>query len=207
MRKDINFKNIILKNCNRLRGKSNDDLINSRKNKESNLNMVSKKINYSSIGQNNILDSNSNISIDLDTNFKKTNDIKRKFFLDLNFDKNEQKSNAETERTRGNIIINNNINKIKMIKVNQNKNININCNYPGNIMRKENNIENNNWRKNTNEIKFYNKDIKQLITDLKENNNLNNERKQPNCKRANSIRKIMNSLYYNFISLLLFLQF
>ena len=196
MRKDINFKNIIRKNCNRLRGKSSDDVIISRKIQEPNLERVTKKINYDRINKNHLLDSPSNITIDLDSNLMKQNNIKRKFFLDFNFDKSEPQSNAETERSRENITINNNINKIKIIKVNQKKNININCNYQGNIKRKENKNENKYLRQNTKEIKFYNKDIKQLISNLKENH-INNKSK-PNWKRSNSIRKIMNSLYYNY---------
>ena len=127
----------------------------------------------------------------------KQNRTKRKFFLDLNFDKDEQTSFAETERKRENIFIKNSIDKPQIIRVNQNKTMNINSNNIRNILRKEKIIENKYPINNNDGPNIHNSEIKQIITDLKEDKNNTNIKKKVNMKRYNSIRKIMNNLYYN----------
>ena len=198
MRKDMHFKNIIIKNSCRLRQKSNDDC-NSRgiKEKEPELRILRRRIKYNRIEKNNFNKSIDNISIDLNSNFMKQNRSKRKFFLDLNFDKDEQTSFAETERKRENIFIKNSIDKPQIIRVNQNKTMNINSNNIGNIIRKEKIIENKYPINNNDGPNIHNSEIKQIITDLKEDKNNTNNKKKVNMKRYNSIRKIMNNLYYN----------
>ena len=202
MKKDINFRNTILKNSKRLREKSNDDHINSKGIEESNFDRSAEKIFYKKIEKNKIIDSKINISIDFNSNISKKNNIRRKFFLDLNFDKTEEHSNPDTERTKDNINADEAINKLTIIKVNQNKNIKINLDNKENNIRKDNNqIEFENMRKNTNEVKpFYSRYIKQIFSDTKENQNLSNIKRKAIRKRSNSIRRIMNSLYYNSYS-------
>ena len=202
MKKDINFRNTILKNSKRLREKSNDDHINSKAIRESNFDRSAEKIFYKKIEKNKIIDSKINISIDFNSNITKKNNIRKKFFLDLNFDKTEEHSNPDTERTKDNINADEAINKLTIIKVNQNKNIKINLDNKENNIRKDNNqIEFENMRKNTNEVKpFYSRYIKQIFSDTKENQNLSNIKRKAIRKRSNSIRRIMNSLYYNSYS-------
>ena len=79
----------------------------------------------------------------------------------MNFDKTEEHSNPDTERTKDNINADEAINKLTIIKVNQNKNIKINLDSKENNIRKDNNqIEFENMRKNTNEVKpFYSRYI------------------------------------------------
>ena len=201
-KKDINFRNTILKNSKRLREKSNDDHINSKGIEESNYDRSAEKIFYKKIEKNKIIDSKINISIDFNSNITKKNNIRRKFFLDLNFEKTEEHSNPDTERTKDNINADETINKLTIIKVNQNKNIKINLDNKENNIRKDNNqIEFENMRKNTNEVKpFYSRYIKQIFSDTKENQNLSNIKRKAIRKRSNSIRRIMNSLYYNSYS-------
>ena len=201
MKRDINFRNTILKNSKRLREKSIDDLNNSKGIEESNFGRSAEKIYYKKIEKNKILDSKVNISIDFNSNIIKKNNIRRKFFLNLNLYKTEEHSHPDTEKTRDNINADENINKLTMIKVNQNKNIKINFDNQENSRRKDNQIEFENIRKNTNEIKpFYSRYIKQLFSETKENQNLSNIKRSANRKRSNSIRRIMNSLYYNSYS-------
>ena len=198
MRKDINFRNIIIKNSCRLRQKSNDDCTSRYlKEPESEMRILKRKIKYQRITKNIFNDSNDTKSIDLNSNFMKQNRLKRNFFLDFNFDKDEQNSNAETERVRENISIKNIINKPQIIRVNQNKSISNNNDFIGNIERKDKIIENDNFRKNIKDNNFTNNNIKQFITNLKESENNLNIKRKVNMKRHNSIRKIMSSLYYN----------
>lgn len=201
MKRDINFRNTILKNSKRLREKSIDALNNSKGIEESNFGRSAEKIYYKKIEKNKILDSKVNISIDFNSNITKKTNIRRKFFLDLNLDKTEEHSNPDTERTRDNINADETINKLKIIKVNQNKNIKNNFDNQENNIRKDNKIEFENMRKNTNEVKpFYSRYIKQIFSEAKENQNLSNIKRSANRKRSNSIRRIMNSLYYNSYS-------
>ena len=198
MKKDINFRNIILKNSKRLREISKDELINSKRIKESNFSRNAEKINYKKIEKNKIFNSKINMSLDLSTNKMKKNNIRRNFFLDLNLDKSESHSNADTERTRENINVDETINKLKIIKVKKNKNIKKDLDYLEKNIKKDNKIEFENMRKNIDEAKpFYDRNIKQLFSDLKGNQNLSKIKRNANRKRSNSIRKIMNSLYYN----------
>ena len=207
MRKDINFKNIIIKNSCRLRQKSNDDYINYKRYKEAKNNKINILTNYQKVDDNKFLDSNDNISLDMNNNIisNKNNNNNRKFthsrimknmFYNLDIDKIEQKTSAETERIKENIIPHDSFNKYQKIKVNQNKNIKIDFDYIGN-----NNIDNineNDSIKNNNiDNKFHNDNIKELINDLKVKKIVIDKKRKMNWKRSNSIRKIMNSLYYN----------
>ena len=85
MKKDINFRNTILKNSKRLREKSNDDHINSKAIEESNFDRSAEKIFYKKIEKNKIIDSKINISIDFNSNITKKNNIRRKFFFRFEF--------------------------------------------------------------------------------------------------------------------------
>ena len=136
----------------------------------------------------------------------KNNDNNRKFthlrkiknmlsYLDL--DKIDQKTSAETERIKENLIPHDLFNKFQKIKVNQNKNIKIDFDNIGNNNNIDNINENDSIRKNTFNIKFHNDDIKELINDLKVKKIVIDKKRKMNWKRSNSIRKIMNSLYYS----------
>ena len=207
MRKDINFKNIIIKNSYRLRQKSNDDYLNYKRYKETKNSKINRITNYKKVDDNKFLDSNDNISLDMNNNIisNKNNNNNRKFthsrimknmFYNLDIDKIDQKTSAETERIKENIIPHDSFNKYQKIKVNQNKNIKIDIDYIGN-----NNIDNineNDSIKNNNiDNKFHNDNIKELINDLKVKKIVIDKKRKMNWKRSNSIRKIMNSLYYN----------
>ena len=207
MKMDLNFRNIILKNCSRLRQKSNDDYINSKKNTESNINNSTQITNYKKIEDNKFLDSNDNISVDMNANlFGKNNDDKKnskkilkKFFynLDLNKIGIEHKSGAETERLRKNLNIDDSFNKFRRIRVNQLKNIEI----VNNNSKYETNFEKNFWdlskRKNTLDVKLSDNSIKEINNNSYEKHSIINKKRKNVWKRSNSIRKIMNSLYFN----------
>ena len=62
----------------------------------------------------------------------------KNMFYNLDIDKIDQKTSAETERIKENIIPHDSFNKYQKIKVNQNKNIKIDFDYIGN----NNNIDN-----------------------------------------------------------------
>ena len=197
MKKDKNFKNIILKNCCRLRQKSTDSH-NSRALTESNLEQIQRKTNYNKIQKNNFIESNDNISIESIPNVNKKYSIKRKFFLDFNCDK-KPPSNVEKEIIKENKIINKSINDIKKIRVNQIKIKTINGVDTVNNIKTENNFERKIMRKNTNDVEFYynNSNIKKLINDLKDNKNNTERKRSPNWKRSDSIGKIMKTFFYS----------
>ena len=194
IRKDLLFKNIIIKNSCRLRQKSNDDYANSKI--LTDLEPVRRKIKYIKKEKNDLLESNDNISVDLNTNLVQNNHIKKRFYLNFNFGNKEQKPKIVTERIIENKIEENIFNKIKIIKVNQTKKIPINHDYSSELTKTEYNLYENNNKGNNNNFKYNNDDIKNSIADLKKNLNTNGQRKI-NWKRSNSISKIMNSLYYN----------
>ena len=208
MRKDINFKNIIIKNSCRLRQKSNDDYINYKRYKEAKNNKINILTNYQKVDDNKFLDSNDNISLDMNNNIisNKNNNNNRKFthsrimknmFYNLDIDKIDQKTSAETERIKENIIPHDSFNKYQKIKVNQNKNIKIDFDYIGNNNNIDNINENDSIKNNNIDNKFHNDNIKELINDLKVKKIVIDKKRKMNWKRSNSIRKIMNSLYYN----------
>ena len=206
MRKDIKFKNIIIKNACRLRQKSNDDYLNSKRYKETKINKINRITNYKKVDDNKFLDSNDNISIDMNMNLitKKNNDNNRKnthskiiknMFYNLDLDKIDQKTSAETERIKDNIIPHDSFNKFQKIKVNQHKNLKIDVDNVGNNKNIVN--KNESFRRNTFDVKLHKNDIKELINDLKVKKIVINKKSKMNWKRSNSIRKIMNSLYYS----------
>ena len=209
MRKDINFKNIIIKNSCRLRQKSNDDYLNYKRYKETKNNKINRITNYTKVDDNKFLDSNDNISIDMNINLisNKNNDnnnrkytqlkIIKNMFFNLDSDKIDQKTSAETERIKENFIPHDSFNKFQKIKVNQNKNIKIDLDNIGNNKNICYTNENDSIRKNTFEVKLRNDDIKELINDLKVKKIVIDKKKKMNWKRSNSIRKIMSSLYYS----------
>ena len=208
MRKDIKFKNIIIKNACRLRQKSNDDYLNSKRYKETKINKINRITNYKKVDDNKFLDSNDNISIDMNMNLitKKNNDNNRKnthskiiknMFYNLDLDKIDQKTSAETERIKDTIIPHDSFNKFQKIKVNQHKNLKIDVDNVGNNKNIGIRNENESLRRKTFDVKLHNNDIKELINDLKVKKIVINKKSKMNWKRSNSIRKIMNSLYYS----------
>ena len=205
-RTDKNFKNTILKNCSRLRQRSTDDHYTNRNNTvQPKLNNIRRIRNYqklNSLKENfyNTKDINNNskdnISIDMNINNedkKRKKDIRtniRKAFLkDINnLESNENNENKEKDKNDSFI----EVNKIKEKSIEKNDNKKYN-----NIGNNRNNTENHRNRllvkKNHNIIKSETNDgIKELFIDIKENNFT-----KSNYKRSNSIRRIMNSLYYN----------
>ena len=206
MRKDAHFKNIIIKNSCRLRQKSNDDYLNSKRYKDSHNSKINRITNYKKIDNSKLLDSNDNISIDMSNSiFPKNNNVNniRKFaqskiiknmFYNLD-DKVDQKTSAETEIVKDNIILFEN--KFPKIKVNQHKTLKIDLDNITNNKNTESIRENDSIRNNTYDVKFHNDDIKELINDLKVKKIVINKKRRMNWKRSNSIRRIMNSLYYS----------
>ena len=205
-RTDKNFKNTILKNCSRLRQRSTDDHYTNRNNTvQPKLNNIRRIRNYqklNSLKENfyNTKDINNNskdnISIDMNINNEdkkrkkdtRTN-IRKAFLKDINnLESNENNENKEKDKNDSFI----EVNKIKEKSIEKNDNKKYN-----NIGNNRNNTENHRNRllvkKNHNIIKSETNDgIKELFIDIKENNF-----NKSNYKRSNSIRRIMNSLYYN----------
>ena len=205
-RTDKNFKNTILKNCSRLRQRSTDDHYTNRNNTvQPKLNNIRRIRNYqklNSLKENfyNTKDINNNskdnISIDMNINNEdkkrkkdtRTN-IRKAFLKDINnLESNENNENKEKDKNDSFI----EVNKIKEKSIEKNDNKKYN-----NIGNNRNNTENHRNRllvkKNHNIIKSETNDgIKELFIDIKENNFT-----KSNYKRSNSIRRIMNSLYYN----------
>ena len=205
-RTDKNFKNTILKNCSRLRQRSTDDHYTNRNNTvQPKLNNIRRIRNYqklNSLKENfyNTKDINNNskdnISIDMNINNEdkkrkkdtRTN-IRKAFLKDIN-NLESKENNENKEKDKNDSFIEVNKIKEKSIEKNDNKKYN-------NIGNNRNNTENHRNRllvkKNHNIIKSETNDgIKELFIDIKENNFT-----KSNYKRSNSIRRIMNSLYYN----------
>ena len=195
---DKHFKNTILKNCSRLRQRSTDDHYANRNNtihpKISNIKRITnyKKINSLNDNYLNSRDINNNskdnISVDFNSNAPESrsrkifrSNIRKAFFNDMNVenkDHDEKRRNFEQKDKNDSFI---EVNRYKSKdKNNKEKN--------ENNEDKNNNIDNNNIIKNET-----NDGIKELIIDIKENNNMTKN----NYKRSNSIRRIMNSLYYH----------
>ena len=205
---DKNFKKTVIKNCSRLRQRSTDDHYTNRnktiQHKISNIKRITnfKKINslkenlhnskeISNISKDNL----DNLSIDMNMNIpEKRNqkiirsNIRKAFFIDFNCE--NKKENTSKFEKNSSII---EVNKNKMIEKNsiiENiKNI-----------KAENNNESNNIKKlslKKNNLSKYDTNngvgIKELVIDIKDNNNFT----KGNSKRSNSIRRIMNSLYYH----------
>ena len=218
---DKNFKNTILKNCSRLRQKSTDDHYSNRNNTiQPKLNNIRRITNYKKINNlnENFLKSNNinnnskdNISIEKKNDsvekrrkFNNRTSIKRAFFMDFNNktkEKNEiNEKNVNLDKEEKNDEFNEiNKNKINEKNINQKDEKNENENKEKIIIENKN-IENNEKRRNRLQIKNNhdttksdaNGGIQELIIDMKENNI-----KKDNIKRSNSIRRIMNSLYYH----------
>ena len=226
-RTDKNFKNTILKNCSRLRQRSTDDHYTNRHNTlQPTINNL-KKINNirkrNSVNENTIEHkeikniSKEKTSIDKNINIIEKNN-KRNFHSNIrkaifNYDTNkkiekEQNLKQKNENDQNNVINKNknnenenrnekNINNENENKLNINENNNKNDNLT--IIDKINHFESKNKRnkltvnKNTITRSDTSEGIKELFIDLKDNNNCT----KINYKRSNSIRRIMNSLYYH----------
>ena len=226
-RTDKNFKNKILKNCSRLRQRSTDDHYTNRHNTlQPTINNL-KKINNirkrNSVNENTIEHkeikniSKEKTSIDKNINIIEKNN-KRNFHSNIrkaifNYDTNkkiekEQNLKQKNENDQNNVINKNknnenengnekNINNENENKLNINENNNKNENLT--IIDKINHFESKNKRnkltvnKNTITRSDTSEGIKELFIDLKDNNNCT----KINYKRSNSIRRIMNSLYYH----------
>ena len=186
---DKNFKNTIIKNCSRLRQRSTEDRFTNRNNSvQPRINNIKRITNYKKLNSlnENILNSketpnNSKENFSIDANINndekkrrrnlRTN-IRRAFLNEKNF---ETKENKEKDKNDSFIEVNKKEN-------NDNRNRNAENNRNRLLVKKKHNI----MKCETNE------GIKELIIDIKENNFT-----KGNYKRSNSIRRIMNSLYYN----------
>ena len=207
MRKDLKFKNIILKNCSRLRRESNDDYIkykkykHRRKNDDKLVNLT----NYKNYEINNLPETNNNISIKINYNLIQNNNYKQpnsNVVKKINFEKNVQESTSETERTNENNIYDD-IKKndiLENIKINEYKNIKVDSNNTRNNQKRKNIYEKYSNRKNTHDIKFHNNQIKNLIIDLKEKNSNNIKTRKSGMKRSSSVSKIIKYFYYDSYS-------
>ena len=226
-RTDKNFKNTIIKNCSRLRQRSTDDHYTNRHNslqpKINNIKRINNFRKRNSINENtieqkdvkNILKENISIDMNIDItekNSKRNNRSNiRKAFFNYNTNKKKEKEQDLKQKIENDsyIEIKENINKENENKNEQNNNyennlkINENINKSDNLniitklksfeLKKE--IQRNKLlsNKNTFTKNDTTEGIKELIIDLKDNNNYSKQ----NYKRSNSIRRIMNSLYYH----------
>lgn len=205
-RTDKNFKNTILKNCSRLRQRSTDDNITRPNKIAQKINNIKRISNYRKMNSlkidklenkkdiNNI--SKDNISIDLNLNVpeRKTkkilhSNIRKAFLMDFNSDKNKEKDkHKEKEKILNDMDNNDSFIKKNGIKVDsknkKNENSQTNINY----------IKSDSIRKTYNSKNDSNTGIQELIIDINENTN---SKGRIFTKRSNSIRKIMNSLYYH----------
>ena len=204
MRKDLKFKNIILKNCSRLRRESNDDYIkykkykHRRKNEDKLINLT----NYKNYEINNLPETNNNISFKINYNLIQNNNYKQpntSVEKKINFEKNVQESTSETERTNENNIYDD-IKKndiLENMKINEHKNIKVDCDNTRTNQKRKNIYEKYSNRKNTHDIKFHNNQIKNLIIDLKEKNSNNIKTRKSGMKRSSSVSKIIKYFYYD----------
>ena len=189
---DKNFKNTIIKNCSRLRQRSTEDRYVNRNNSvQPRINNIKRITNFKKINslKENFLNSKEtsnnskdNFSMDINANNdekrRKRNfhtNIRKAFLNDINFETKENKENKEKDKNDSFIEVNKREN-------NDNKNDNAKYNRNRLLVKKRHNI----MKNETNE------GIKELIIDIKENNFT-----KGNYKRSNSIRRIMNSLYYH----------
>ena len=215
---DKNFKNTILKNCSRLRQKSTDAHYSNRNNTiQPKLNNIRRITNYKNVNnlnenylRSNIINNRSkdNISIEINNNSleakRKKNIracIKKAFFMEFN---NKTKENNEINEKNNNLdkkekhdelneVNKNKINEKNIIQKNEHEN-------KENAINENKNIENNEKRRNRLQVKNNhntiksesNEGIQELIINMKENNFIKED-----IKRSNSIRRIMNSLYYH----------
>ena len=209
---DKNFKNTILKNCSRLRQRSTDDHYAIRNNtiqpRISNYKRITNYKKISSIKDNfleskNINDiSKDNISIDMNSNLpeKKSkkifrSNIRKAFFMDFNNENKENKENNEKEENKENKEKNDSNNeedKNKIKEKNNNENI-LKSNDNENDRRYNEKNRNRLLAQKTHKIKSETNDgIKELVIDMRDTN-----LGKGDYKRSNSIRRIMNSLYYH----------
>ena len=208
---DKNFKNTIIKNCSRLRKKSEDNYIeNSSKihHRINNIKRITKFKKINSLKDSKYAESNNNISIDSQINpekkFKKFIIPKKSstFNMDLTFEKDSTKDKEINNNKNKNIIKklnNDSLFKINKIKINNRYSVterNRNITIEKENVEKEGNGEINTSRdliRNINEIKSpKNEGIKELVINM----NSPNGKSRSLTKRSNSIRRIINSLYY-----------
>lgn len=187
---DKNFKNTILKNCSRLRQRSTDDHYSNRNNTiQPRINNIRRITNYKKLNNLNenflksniINNSNSkdNISIEINKDSiekkrkKNIRDyIKKSIIGDFN-DKKEEKNeindkNNNLDKEEKDVVSNEN-------KINEKRKSRLQVKNNHNIIKSE-----------------IHGGVQELIIDMKENNF-----KKENINRSNSIRRIMNSLYYH----------
>ena len=189
---DKNFKNTIIKNCSRLRQRSTEDRFTNRNNSvQPRINNIKRITNYKKLNslKENFLNSKEtpnnskdNFSIDVNINNEekkrrrnlRTN-IRKAFLNEKNFETKENKENKKKDK-------NDSFLEENKKEKNDNRNSNTENNKNRLLVKKNHNIK----KCETNE------GIKELIIDIKENNFT-----KGNYKRSNSIRRIMNSLYYH----------
>ena len=206
---DKNFKDTIIKNCSRLRKKSEDNYIEKTNKIQHRINNIKRITNFkklNSLRDSKTAESKDNISIDSQINqerkikrfiiSKRNTTFNKDFTLDLSKEK-------ETEKNKnGNIfkkLDNGSLFKINKIKTNNRYSITGRYRNKTNEKEydeKEGIAEINTSRdliRNTNEIKSpKNGGIKELYIKV---NNSSGQNRSLN-KRSNSIRRIINSLYY-----------
>ena len=209
------FKDIIIKNSSRLRQRSNEDINSDKENKLhykiNSIKKLTKNKKLDSLKETKLIDSKDNISIDPKFNSEKKtkntfgSNLKRVFNLNFNFGNELKKKDKNENSTNNNVIkkISNSFFGANIIKINKRNIATKNCRAivkKRNSDKKEEDDKNNNrkiLRINTDKINtITNEGSKELIINV--NNSIDNDKIV--TRRKNSIRKIMNSFYYQSLT-------
>ena len=197
---DKTFKDTIIKNCSRLRKKSKDNYIEKANKIQHKINNIKRIENFkklNSLKDSRLAESKDNISFDSQVNPKrnfKKNMIPKKdktFNLDFTFDKNNDQNKNIFKK-----LDNESLFKINKIKINNRYTVTERSRKKTNEEKERDAGEIDTSRdliRRNNEIKSpKNEGIKELVINM----NNSSGRSRSLAKRSNSIRRIINSLYY-----------
>ena len=197
---DKTFKDTIIKNCSRLRKKSKDNYIEKANKIQHKINNIKRIENFkklNSLKDSRLAESKDNISIDSQVNPKrnfKKNMIPKKdktFNLDFTFDKNNDQNKNIFKK-----LDNESLFKINKIKINNRYTVTERSRKKTNEEKERDAGEIDTSRdliRRNNEINSpKNEGIKELVINM----NNSSGRSRSLAKRSNSIRRIINSLYY-----------
>ena len=197
---DKTFKDTIIKNCSRLRKKSKDNYIEKANKIQHKINNIKRIENFkklNSLKDSRLAESKDNISIDSQVNPKrnfKKNMIPKKdktFNLDFTFDKNNGQNKNIFKK-----LDNESLFKINKIKINNRYTVTERSRKKTNEEKERDAGEIDTSRdliRRNNEINSpKNEGIKELVINM----NNSSGRSRSLAKRSNSIRRIINSLYY-----------
>ena len=205
------FKDIIIKNSSRLRQRSNEDINSNKENKLNfKINSIKRLSTYNildSLKEKKIADSKDSISIDQKFNSEKKikkafgSNLKRELNINFNFNKEFKKEDENENNINNNVVkkISNLNAETNIIKINK-RNIDPK-NYKSKIIKRSNDE-----KREGDKILTINTDQNNAITNegskeliINDNNNSIDNTKVM-TKRKNSIRRIMNSFYYQSLT-------